>query len=82
MVGCDWVDGYTVSYQKDDADTFYISNTVGNNTDSYIFRPCVTGKYRVNVTVTNNQGYSSHTVRGVVEVNGAYCTGERSGLEF
>ncbi len=62
--GCNWVANYTIAY-RGDCVIFEPVASVSNQTRDYVITLPAFGKYTLRLSVTNNKGLSTHTLREV-----------------
>ncbi len=60
--GCNWVANYTIGYSSNGL-MFEPVAIVNNQTREYVFTLATFGNYTIRLSVTNNKGLSTHTLR-------------------
>ena len=64
LSGCNWVANYTIAYRGDGV-MFEPVASVSNQTREYVMTLPAFGKYTLRLSVTNNKGLSTHTLKEV-----------------
>ncbi len=62
--GCNWIDNYTIGYSSNGV-MFETVASVSNQTRKYVITLATFGNYTIKLSVTNNKGLSTHTLREV-----------------